>query len=352
MLATQGVDSIAATAGNTAANDLPAGESCTTAVGNNNGNAAPPPLCGERCNEDASAAGHPTPMAPTATATKRTHDMANLSAASSLPPGFGSAASAVPKKTKRRRRRKPSKANRRRTAAAVAAATVAAGAGNASWRCQMTRNRPRRPPSLHSGAGNNSVAFDADGGGGAPQRSSLVPYNTNVFLMEEHEPPQRMRGVSRRQRNASCSMDETTTANTATTTEDEQQQQRVDQADDGDAEEEEEETDADFLSREFSSVYEDARSERLDNMSKAQLVREYLQMEANYNKLSNHLRQRAEMMVGAATGGGRSEQRGDRELRHRAHALEQQVQELSAQIHGECGGGVMHCRRFNQIIYI
>lgn len=243
-------------------------------------------------------------------------------------------------KKNKRRRRKPSKANRRKTVAAAVAA--ASAIGNGSWRCQMTSNRPRRPPSLHSAAaGGRSNPFDstAASAAGVPlQRSSLVPYNTNVFLMEEHEPPQGIRGVprsssSRRQRNASYSMDETT-ANT--TTEDEQQQNKKDAKlggtadDDGTEEEEEEETNADFLSREFSSVYEDARSERLDNMSKAQLVREYLQMEANYNKLSNHLRQRADMIAGPNGSGGR-----DRELRHRAVALEQQVRDLNSQIYGQ-----------------
>ena len=100
--------------------------------------------------------------------------------------------------------------------------------------------------------------------------STLVPYNTNKFLMEEHMPELPSAGLSPngRTRESSFSVD--------------------DSEDNGyfNALPEDEE---EFLTKEFSSVYEDARSERLDGMSKTQLIREYLQMEANYDKLSKNL---------------------------------------------------------------
>ncbi|XP_065074291.1 uncharacterized protein Hexim isoform X2 [Ochlerotatus camptorhynchus] len=68
----------------------------------------------------------------------------------------------------------------------------------------------------------------------------LVPYNTNRFLMEDHMPQ------------------------VLTPSEDEEE----------------------FLTKEFSSVYEDARSERLEGLSKSQLLQEYLQLEANYEQVT------------------------------------------------------------------
>lgn len=68
----------------------------------------------------------------------------------------------------------------------------------------------------------------------------LVPYNTNRFLMEDHMP------------------------HVLTPSEDEEE----------------------FLTKEFSSVYEDARSERLEGLSKGQLIQEYLQLEANYEQVT------------------------------------------------------------------
>lgn len=43
------------------------------------------------------------------------------------------------------------------------------------------------------------------------------------------------------------------------------------------------------MSKEFCSLYENTRSDRLYEMSKSQLIQEYLQLEASYDKLSNSL---------------------------------------------------------------
>lgn len=91
--------------------------------------------------------------------------------------------------------------------------------------------------------------------------STLVPYNTNKFLMEEHMPE--FEAAGGRYRDSSFSIDS-------------------DENFDEEA----------FLSKEFSSVYETARTERLEEMNKQQLIQEYLQMESNYDKLCNSLRAR------------------------------------------------------------
>lgn len=82
----------------------------------------------------------------------------------------------------------------------------------------------------------------------------LVPYNTNRFLMEDHMPQ------------------------VLTPSEDEEE----------------------FLTKEFSSVYEDARSERLEGLSKTQLIQEYLQLEANYEQVTRRFAAKA---ASAAAGG-------------------------------------------------
>lgn len=84
----------------------------------------------------------------------------------------------------------------------------------------------------------------------------LVPYNTNRFLMEDHMPQ------------------------VLTPSEDEEE----------------------FLTKEFSSVYEDARSERLESLSKTQLIQEYLQLEANFEQVTRRFK--AAGTVGAAVAGG------------------------------------------------
>nr|XP_019533769.2 uncharacterized protein LOC109405208 isoform X1 [Aedes albopictus] len=88
----------------------------------------------------------------------------------------------------------------------------------------------------------------------------LVPYNTNRFLMEDHMP--HVLTPSGRTRDSSFSIDSEENYFYSL------------------PEDEEE-----FLTKEFSSVYEDARSERLEGLSKSQLIQEYLQLEANYEQV-------------------------------------------------------------------
>lgn len=105
--------------------------------------------------------------------------------------------------------------------------------------------------------------------------SALVPYNTNKFLMEEHMPEYSMGQYSPtavgRNRDSSFSYDSADENIYFNAMPDDEEE---------------------FLTKEFKSEYEDARTERLDGMSKAQLIHEYLQLDANYEKLSKNLDRR------------------------------------------------------------
>lgn len=94
-----------------------------------------------------------------------------------------------------------------------------------------------------------------------------APFNNNQFLMEIHKPePENsfhiLRTPSARTRDSSFSVDSEENYFFSL------------------PEDEEE-----YLTKEFSSVYEDAQSERLSNMSKDDLIQEYLLLEAKYDNL-------------------------------------------------------------------
>ncbi|CAH2094509.1 unnamed protein product [Euphydryas editha] len=94
-----------------------------------------------------------------------------------------------------------------------------------------------------------------------------APFNNNQFLMEIHKPePENnfnlFRTPSARTRDSSFSVDSEENYFFSL------------------PEDEEE-----YLTKEFSSVYEDAQTERLSNMSKSELVQEYLLLEAKYDNL-------------------------------------------------------------------
>lgn len=94
-----------------------------------------------------------------------------------------------------------------------------------------------------------------------------APFNNNQFLMEIHKPePENSFNIRRtpsaRTRDSSFSIDSEENY-FYSLPEDEE----------------------DYLTKEFSSVYEDAQSERLSNMSKNELIQEYLLLEAKYDNL-------------------------------------------------------------------
>ncbi|XP_059053223.1 protein HEXIM1 [Achroia grisella] len=94
-----------------------------------------------------------------------------------------------------------------------------------------------------------------------------APFNNNQFLMEIHKPePENtfhiLQTPSARTRDSSFSVDSEENYFFSL------------------PEDEEE-----YLTKEFSSVYEDAQSERLSNMSKNELIQEYLLLEAKYDNL-------------------------------------------------------------------
>lgn len=98
-------------------------------------------------------------------------------------------------------------------------------------------------------------------------RKTHAPYNNNQFLMEIHKPePENsiiMQTPSARTRDSSFSVDSEENTYFYALPADEEE----------------------FLTKEFSSVYEDAQCERLASMSKNELIQEYLMLEAKYDKL-------------------------------------------------------------------
>ncbi|XP_068619081.1 protein HEXIM1 [Battus philenor] len=94
-----------------------------------------------------------------------------------------------------------------------------------------------------------------------------APFNNNQFLMEIHKPEpendfHNLKMPSARTRDSSFSVDSEDNYFFSL------------------PEDEEE-----YLTKEFSSVYEDAQSERLSNMSKNELIEEYLLLEAKYDNV-------------------------------------------------------------------
>lgn len=115
----------------------------------------------------------------------------------------------------------------------------------------------------------------------------LVPYNTNRFLMEDHMPQ------------------------VLTPSEDEEE----------------------FLTKEFSSVYEDARSERLESLSKTQLIQEYLQLEANFEQVTRRFKVAG--TVGSAAGGATTREENESAVNAieggGGRRLEDRIRELTAE---------------------
>lgn len=131
---------------------------------------------------------------------------------------------------------------------------------------------------------------------------SLVPYNTNKFLMEEHlaEVPSSLLTPSGRTRDSSFSVDSEDNYFFSL------------------PEDEEE-----FLTKEFANVYEKARVERLENLTKQQLIEECLQIEDRYS--SDQGRQQ-QLNV----------QRISSEFMSKIRILEEKVRELSRENYSKC----------------
>ncbi|XP_013116302.1 MAP7 domain-containing protein 2 [Stomoxys calcitrans] len=168
-----------------------------------------------------------------------------------------------------------------------------------NWRFQMPRlNYSKCGPGGGSGGG---------GGGGGNRREklqrsrSLVPYNTNKFLMEEHlaDVPNALFTPSGRTRDSSFSMDSEDNYFFSL------------------PEDEEE-----FLTKEFANVYEKARVERLENLSKQELIEECLQIEDRYSKDQGNQRQQQLNVQRVAS-----------EYMAKIRALDEKVRELSRENH-------------------
>lgn len=120
----------------------------------------------------------------------------------------------------------------------------------------------------------------------------LVPYNTNRFLMEYHmaEVPATGAAVGR---------DE-------------------------------------FLTNEFSTVYETAKCERLEGLPKQQLIQEYLQLESSHEQLKQRLREEKEEATGNGSKTAGSQQSHLNRAKWESHwrALKERVRRLTAENHG------------------
>lgn len=110
----------------------------------------------------------------------------------------------------------------------------------------------------------------------------MAPYNTTQFLMEQHDTSgpiieSHARHRSSRDRDGSLSMDSGSEDCDSSLGDDEET----------------------FMEREFTEAYESEHAERLQRMTKDELVREYLDLETKNEKLEKSLRKVNELAVGA-----------------------------------------------------
>uniref|UniRef100_A0A131YRB7 Protein HEXIM1/2 n=1 Tax=Rhipicephalus appendiculatus TaxID=34631 RepID=A0A131YRB7_RHIAP len=118
----------------------------------------------------------------------------------------------------------------------------------------------------------------------------VAPYNTTQFLMEDHcvqEPDYESMNGHHRHRENSIN-------------------DSVDSSDEFYSSPEDEE---DFLQKQFSEAYEDVHAERLNSMSKAELVQEYLQLEERVEELEHKLKEARAARADAQTQTGCAEAR-------------------------------------------
>ncbi|KAH7951129.1 protein HEXIM1 [Rhipicephalus sanguineus] len=134
----------------------------------------------------------------------------------------------------------------------------------------------------------------------------VAPYNTTQFLMEDHcvqEPDYESMNGHHRHRENSIN-------------------DSVDSSDEFYSSPEDEE---DFLQKQFSEAYEDVHAERLNSMSKAELVQEYLLLEERVEELEHKLKEARAARADAQTQTG-----GVVEARPMATDSEEQAQQKMA----------------------
>ncbi|XP_051894568.1 protein HEXIM1-like [Pristis pectinata] len=141
---------------------------------------------------------------------------------------------------------------------------------------------------------------------------TVAPYNTTQFLMEEHnqEEPDLNTGVCPKRVNKS---DETSE-------EEELDEEDQDSGSDGMGG-----NGSEFLQRDFSETYEKYHAESLQNMTKQELIREYLELEKCLSRLedeNNRLRCRLE---------GKKLVRGSEVMENKIRELEGEIERLRAE---------------------
>ncbi|XP_060704650.1 protein HEXIM1-like [Hemiscyllium ocellatum] len=159
---------------------------------------------------------------------------------------------------------------------------------------------------------------------------TVAPYNTTQFLMEEHnqeEPDLNPgggggAGAGGPPRRAVKS-DETSEEDELLLLDEEEQQDSGSDGMGGDG-------GGEFLQRDFSETYEKYHAESLQNMTKQELIREYLELEKCLSRLedeNNRLRGRLDGGKAAVRASGRAAQEEERQMRE----MEHEVEELKAE---------------------
>lgn len=131
-----------------------------------------------------------------------------------------------------------------------------------------------------------------------PHGQALAPFNSNQFLMEDHGELQEIDEKLNKSDGAGTSTNPPRTRDSSFS---------VDSEGDFYSSPEDEE---EFLSKEFSNAYEDLHAERLQSLSKAQLIEEYLQLESKVDLLTQRLRGKSTTIAGSTNNEPMDEEEG------------------------------------------
>lgn len=165
----------------------------------------------------------------------------------------------------------------------------------------------------------------------------VAPYNTTQFLMEEHdreEPDLNTERSNRRSFGASRSEDTASEEDFFEPDEEEEEEGEGVEGGESDGMGRAGAAGGEFLQRDFSETYERYHVETLQNMSKQELVREYLELEKSMSRLEEENNWLRRARRNPATAGESAQQQ-------RVHELERELERLRA-LNSEL---LFHCRQ-------
>lgn len=168
----------------------------------------------------------------------------------------------------------------------------------------------------------------------------VAPYNTTQFLMEEHdreEPDLNTERCSRRSFGASRSEDTASEEDLFDPDEEEEEEGEGGEEGESDGMGRAAGAGGEFLQRDFSETYERYHVETLQNMSKQELVREYLELEKSMSRLEEENNWLRRARRNSATPGESAQQQHEQ----RVHELERELERLRA-LNSEL---LFHCRQ-------